>query len=215
MVFQAYAEAYRFGAERPAHNSPDVLFWLRIHKDLGGILLVTLIAPVRTHAVCVLFLTRTAYLAVVNSATAQIRRFSPGFVGASVLGTGGGEADGWVNSWVTPLQTSELKPLRIPLHSQRSKRCPACTHILIKPEQKAQSVLYKIKLVAANYLPAITVSLPPAQRLTAEAAKKSLGRSVSTAVENSNAGAMHAGRTYPFHLALSNSLCTNPTDVIS
>ncbi|KAH9475971.1 Dynactin subunit 4 [Psilocybe cubensis] len=175
MVFQAYAEAYRFGAERPAHNSPDVLFWLRIHKDLGGILLVT----------------------------------------ASVLGTGGGEADGWVNSWVTPLQTSELKPLRIPLHSQRSKRCPACTHILIKPEQKAQSVLYKIKLVAANYLPAITVSLPPAQRLTAEAAKKSLGRSVSTAVENSNAGAMHAGRTYPFHLALSNSLCTNPTDVIS
>ncbi|KAH9480605.1 Dynactin subunit 4 [Psilocybe cubensis] len=143
---------------------------------------------------------------------------------ASVLGTGGGESDvdfmshledigqistleqRWVNSWVTPLQTSELKPLRIPLHSKRSKRCPACTHILIKPEQKAQSVRYKIKLVAANYLPAITVSLPHAQRLTAEAAKKSLGRSVSTAVEDSNAGAMHAGRTYPFHLALSNPL---------
>ncbi|KAH9487379.1 putative NRPS-like protein biosynthetic cluster [Psilocybe cubensis] len=29
---KAYAEAYRFGAERPAHDSPDVPFWLRIHE---------------------------------------------------------------------------------------------------------------------------------------------------------------------------------------
>ncbi|PPQ92843.1 hypothetical protein CVT25_004331 [Psilocybe cyanescens] len=143
---------------------------------------------------------------------------------ASVLGIGGGEADvdlmshledisqistleqRWVNSWATPLQTSELKPLRIPLHSKRSKRCPACTHILIKPEQKAQSVRYKIKLVAANYLPAITVSLPHAQRLTSDAAKKSLGKSISAVVDDGSAGAMHAGKTYPFHLALSNPL---------
>ncbi|KAF8964421.1 dynactin subunit 4 [Flammula alnicola] len=145
---------------------------------------------------------------------------------ASAHGSGGGEADvelmghledigtiatleqRWVNSWVTPLQTQELRPLRIPLHSKRSKRCPACTHILIKPEQKAQSVRYKIKLVAANYLPAISVALPHAQRSTAEAAKRSLGKSTSAAVDDdkSSASDMHAGKTYPFHLALSNPL---------
>jgi dynactin-4 len=78
---------------------------------------------------------------------------------------------------------------------------------LIKPEQKAQSVRYKIKLVAANYLPAIAVALPHTQRSTAEAAKRSMGRSTSTAVEDDkNLSDMHAGKTYPFHLALSNPL---------
>ncbi|PPR00431.1 hypothetical protein CVT24_004492 [Panaeolus cyanescens] len=114
----------------------------------------------------------------------------------------------WANSWVTPLQTQELRPLRIPLHSKHSKRCPACAHILIKPEQKAQSVRYKIKLVAANYLPAITVYLPHAQRSMSELAKRSLAKSTSAATDEdrNSASDMQAGRTYPFHLALSNPL---------
>jgi dynactin-4 len=78
---------------------------------------------------------------------------------------------------------------------------------LIKPEQKAQSVRYKIKLVAANYLPAITVSLPHAQRYTAEAAKRSLGKSNPTSMdEGKSPSDMHAGKTYLFQLALSNPL---------
>lgn len=103
----------------------------------------------------------------------------------------------------------DLKPLRIPLHSKRSKRCPACTHILIKPEQKAQSVRYKIKLVAANYLPAITVALPHAQKAQSEAAKRTLGKSTAATAEDDRGGTgvgMHAGKTYPFHLALTNPL---------
>lgn len=97
--------------------------------------------------------------------------------------------------------------MRIPLRSKRSKRCPACAHILIKPEQKAQSVRYKIKLVAANYLPSITVSLPHAQRYTTEAAKRSLGKSISAAVDDDKLPSdMLAGKTYLFHLALSNPL---------
>ncbi|KAJ3506298.1 hypothetical protein NLJ89_g6944 [Agrocybe chaxingu] len=145
-------------------------------------------------------------------------------VKASAHGSGGGEVDvetmrgledigdiaaleqRWMNSWVTPLLTQELKPLRIPLHSKRSKRCPACTHILIKPEQKAQSVRYKIKLVAANYLPAINVTLPHAQKSMTEAAKRSLGKSTSTTVDDDRSSDMHAGKTYPFQLALSNPL---------
>ncbi|KAJ7078654.1 dynactin p62 family-domain-containing protein [Mycena epipterygia] len=146
---------------------------------------------------------------------------------ASGRGTGGGEADvdymrhlenptdvasleqRWVNSWSTSLQTADLKPLRIPLHSKRSKRCPACAHILIKPEQKAQSVRYKIKLVAANYLPAITAVLPHQQEaVNAETAKRTLGKSTAAAAddERAAAGGIHAGKTYPFHLALTNPL---------
>ncbi|KAJ7758116.1 dynactin p62 family-domain-containing protein [Mycena maculata] len=145
---------------------------------------------------------------------------------ASSLGTGGGDADvdsmrhlenvsevanleqRWVNSWATSLQTADLKPLRIPLHSKRSKRCPACAHILIKPEQKAQSVRYKIKLVAANYLPAITAALPHQQEAAnPDAVKRTLGKSTTVAADDDRATAgMHAGKTYPFHLALTNPL---------
>ncbi|KII86919.1 hypothetical protein PLICRDRAFT_113889 [Plicaturopsis crispa FD-325 SS-3] len=140
-------------------------------------------------------------------------------VGASSgMGTGGGEADmelmrhietigqvatleqRWVSSWAMPLRTSELKPLRIPLHSKLSKRCPACRHILIKPEQKAQSVRYKIKLVAANYLPAIVVSLPHA-----ELTKRPVGRVDDDKSQGASAG-MQAGKTYPFQLSLTNPL---------
>ncbi|KAG6835770.1 hypothetical protein H0H93_014848 [Arthromyces matolae] len=141
------------------------------------------------------------------------------------MGAGGGEGDvdfmkhletieevasleqRWTNSWAIPLQARDLRPLRIPLHSKRSKRCPACTHILIKPEQKAQSVRYKIKLVAANYLPAITVSLPHLQQAQLEAARKAPGKvTIQDDDKYGSITGMQAGKTYPFHLALTNPL---------
>lgn len=109
----------------------------------------------------------------------------------------------WGNSWTTSLRTSDLRPLRIPLHSKVSKRCPTCRHILIKPEQKAQSVRYKIKLVAANYLPAMTAALPHTQG--ADATRRPQAKVPSTS-DDRNAGAMTAGKSYPFHLALTNPL---------
>lgn len=109
----------------------------------------------------------------------------------------------WGNSWTTSLRTSDLRPLRIPLHSKVSKRCPTCRHILIKPEQKAQSVRYKIKLVAANYLPAMTATLPHTQG--ADATRRPQAK-VPSASDDRNAGAMTAGKSYPFHLALTNPL---------
>ena len=124
----------------------------------------------------------------------------------------------WVGSWKSSLQTKctlltqhfisrltlfgrDLRPLRVPLHSKVSKRCPSCTHILIKPEQKAQSVRYKIKLVAANYLPAITVTLPHTQ----DATKRIIAKS-ALEEDKSTSAMMYAGKTYPFHLALTNPL---------
>ncbi|KDN41745.1 hypothetical protein RSAG8_07276, partial [Rhizoctonia solani AG-8 WAC10335] len=65
----------------------------------------------------------------------------------------------WDASWSGSLRASSLAPLRIPLHSKMSVRCAVCRHILIKPEQKSQSVRYKIKLMATNYLPSLEASL--------------------------------------------------------
>ncbi|ORZ10525.1 dynactin subunit 4 [Absidia repens] len=56
-----------------------------------------------------------------------------------------------------PYQVDQLYPQRIHLCVKRSKRCRTCRHILIKPEQKAQTTRFKIKLVAMNHIPTITI----------------------------------------------------------
>jgi dynactin 4 len=101
-------------------------------------------------------------------------------------------------------ERSELKPLRIPLHSKKTKRCPTCRHILIKPEQKPQSVRFKIKLVAANYLPAMTPMFPPSQGSVRQ--RGTGGSRQAPAEDPSGASGLNAGGTYPFHLALTNPL---------
>ncbi|ORZ17144.1 dynactin p62 family-domain-containing protein [Absidia repens] len=53
---------------------------------------------------------------------------------------------------------NQIHPQRIHLCIKRSKRCRTCRHILIKPEQKAQATRFKIKLVAMNYIPTITIA---------------------------------------------------------
>ncbi|KAI9015173.1 dynactin p62 family-domain-containing protein [Gaertneriomyces semiglobifer] len=57
-----------------------------------------------------------------------------------------------------PLTTSALYPQRIKLRTKRARRCRRCEHILVKPEQKAQSTRFKIKLMAAHFIPTITIS---------------------------------------------------------
>ncbi|KZT39484.1 hypothetical protein SISSUDRAFT_1061085 [Sistotremastrum suecicum HHB10207 ss-3] len=117
----------------------------------------------------------------------------------------------WTGSWQGSIHSRDLRPLRMPLHSKKSKRCPVCRHILIKPEQKTQSVRYKIKLVAANYLPSIVPLFPSLtpQGLTA-AQKKALSTKGSTMSVDEGIDhplvSMHAGRTYPFQLAFTNPL---------
>jgi dynactin 4 len=125
----------------------------------------------------------------------------------------------WANSWTTTLHSryaplltmwcafitvhSELKPLRIPLHSKKTKRCLTCRHILIKPEQKAQSVRFKIKLVAANYIPALTVAFPSSPD---GARQRGAGTKQAPVEDKNGASGLHAGGTFPFHLALTNPL---------
>lgn len=55
----------------------------------------------------------------------------------------------------------DLHPTSPLLRTKRSKRCRACRHLLVRPEQKVQSTRFRIKLVALNYIP--TISLKPLQ----------------------------------------------------
>ncbi|GAA6027336.1 hypothetical protein JCM8097_002604 [Rhodosporidiobolus ruineniae] len=129
----------------------------------------------------------------------------------------------WTSSWKPPVMSRELRPLRTPLQAKRSKRCPACKHILIKPEQKSSSTRYKIKLVAANYLPSVTLyRRPPASigsRLSAIAAgtasglrrtpRSGAGRSGETSAAGGAAAEdepLRPGRTYTFELSFTNPL---------
>ncbi|CAG8983501.1 hypothetical protein HYALB_00004302 [Hymenoscyphus albidus] len=63
---------------------------------------------------------------------------------------------------------SDLRPLAYVLRTKRSKRCKTCRHILSKPESKVQTTRFRIRLVALNYIPAITIRplqpLAPTQR---------------------------------------------------
>ncbi|PON29883.1 hypothetical protein TGAM01_v201249 [Trichoderma gamsii] len=57
-----------------------------------------------------------------------------------------------------PIQfEDELRPIAYLLRSKRSKRCPACRHIISKPEAKVTSTRFKIRLVAKSYIPTITI----------------------------------------------------------
>ncbi|KAJ2556345.1 hypothetical protein EV175_002078 [Coemansia sp. RSA 1933] len=58
-----------------------------------------------------------------------------------------------------PYQSVPLvnEPQRVRLHMKVARRCRQCHHILIKPESKAQATRFKIQLMAANFLPTITV----------------------------------------------------------
>ena len=57
--------------------------------------------------------------------------------------------------------TDDLLPMGPLLRTKRSKRCRACRHLLVRPEQKVQSTRFRIRLVALNYVP--TMSLKPLQ----------------------------------------------------
>jgi dynactin-4 len=53
--------------------------------------------------------------------------------------------------------TSDLRPIAYLLRTKRSKRCKTCRHILTKPENKVQTTRFRIRLVALNYIPTMTI----------------------------------------------------------
>ncbi|KIW15458.1 hypothetical protein PV08_05504 [Exophiala spinifera] len=59
------------------------------------------------------------------------------------------------------VKARDLKPMPTLMRTKRSKRCAACKHILTRPELKISSARYRIKLIALNYIPYVTVKPLP------------------------------------------------------
>ena len=87
----------------------------------------------------------------------------------------------------------ELRPMPALLRTKRAKRCKACKHILVKPDFKPTSTRYRIRLLALNYIP--LVSLKPVPGI----ATKDHG------IEGENV-VLRAGRAVQWILTLKNHL---------
>ncbi len=51
----------------------------------------------------------------------------------------------------------DIRPVATILRTKRSKRCRTCRHILVKPDSRIQSTRFRIRLVAHNYVPRVTL----------------------------------------------------------
>ena len=52
---------------------------------------------------------------------------------------------------------TDLRPVPTLLRSKRARRCRTCKNMLVRPEEKRQSARFKIRLMAANTLPTISI----------------------------------------------------------
>lgn len=53
--------------------------------------------------------------------------------------------------------TDELGPAATMLRCRRAKRCKTCRHIIARPDPKVGSMRYKIRLLAMNYIPRLSI----------------------------------------------------------
>ena len=56
-----------------------------------------------------------------------------------------------------PRFQDDLRPTPMLMRTKKARRCKACKHILVKPEAKISSTRYRIRLIAGNTLPGITL----------------------------------------------------------
>ncbi|KFY85272.1 hypothetical protein V500_08556, partial [Pseudogymnoascus sp. VKM F-4518 (FW-2643)] len=64
--------------------------------------------------------------------------------------------------------TSDLRPSPYLLRTKRTKRCRTCKHIVVRPEAKVQTSRFRMKMLAASYIP--TLSIRPLHTPSAPAA---------------------------------------------
>lgn len=93
----------------------------------------------------------------------------------------------------------ELRPIATLLCTKRGKRCRSCRHILSKPESKITSTRYKIKLLALNHIPRLSM-----RALTAPTPQPSA--TSSSATSRSGNDRLKPGIPTHFLLHLSNPL---------
>ncbi|UZJ52752.1 hypothetical protein CBS101457_002072 [Exobasidium rhododendri] len=123
-----------------------------------------------------------------------------------------------VQRWQTPavqsVRIEDIGPSRVPLKTKQTKRCPACRHIIVKSDPKAQSSRYKIKLMALNYLPELQIRPPTTASmiLNKNTAEDNRRRSSIMSSRRREAGErgdeenLHPGRSYLFEASFLNPL---------
>ncbi|KAF2651998.1 dynactin-like protein Arp1 p62 subunit RO2 [Lophiostoma macrostomum CBS 122681] len=103
-----------------------------------------------------------------------------------------------------------LRPIPALLCTKRGKRCRDCRHILSKPESKITSTRYKIKLVAFNHIPRLSIralaSSPSSTSTTPAPTPTTPSTSTSTSTQAFNYNALKPGIPIPFLLHLLNPL---------
>ncbi|WFD30623.1 hypothetical protein MSPP1_001644 [Malassezia sp. CBS 17886] len=67
------------------------------------------------------------------------------------------QAQRWAVPSVQPYESASLHPQRVQLQAKLSKRCPACRHILVRPELRTNTADYKLRLLANQYLPSVSM----------------------------------------------------------
>lgn len=66
--------------------------------------------------------------------------------------------------------TSELRPSPYLLRTKRTKRCRTCKHIVVRPEAKVQTSRFRMKMLAASYIPTLSIRPLPSPASSAAAA---------------------------------------------
>ena len=100
---------------------------------------------------------------------------------------------------------SSLRPIPVLLRTKRSKRCQTCKHILVKPEVKPTSTRYRIRLLAASYVPHVTLRPLPSPS-TISSSKPSLKSPLPTSISNSPQTTITPNKPTQFILRLTNPL---------
>jgi dynactin 4 len=97
--------------------------------------------------------------------------------------------------------TEELRPIPTLLQTKRTKRCKQCRQILSRPDNKVTSNRYKIKLLALNQIPRVTVRALSAPPIAATSAFSS-----TSVAQPFNYDALTPGSTIQFLLTIYNPL---------
>ncbi|KTW31477.1 hypothetical protein T552_00120 [Pneumocystis carinii B80] len=84
---------------------------------------------------------------------------------------------------------NDLKPIPYLLRAKRSKRCRSCKSVLISPESKPMSAKFRVKLIAMNYIPTISLECFPGP------------------ISNCSPGKLSPNVTNLFLLTVTNPLC--------
>lgn len=113
-----------------------------------------------------------------------------------------------------PQLVKELLPVPYLLRTKRTKRCKTCKHIVVRPEAKVSTARFRMKMVAASYIPSLSLrplpstgvnSLASSQQLALPSFSGTIGQG-QRAVGEGGEGVLLPHRTAQFLLTVKNPL---------